>query len=127
MTRNLDDLIDAVAREMTEGASPVDLRARVMQEIDRGAEAKGSFQKWGWLAAAAGILLISYLAWPERQPAPPASEHAPVTASVPAEQPPPRVPSAVASEPGRPPRAVRPRATSTAAGDTVALIPALAE
>jgi hypothetical protein len=69
-----DRLIDDAAREMTAGPSPVDLRARVIEEI-RGTslqarpidEAKASSHKW-WLAAAAGMLLAAYLGWPAQQP-----------------------------------------------------------
>ena len=53
---------------MTAEPSPVDLRARVIEEIRVGGnEAKASYHKW-WLAAAAGILLAAYLGWPARQP-----------------------------------------------------------
>ena len=71
-----DRLIDDAARAMTAEPSPVDLRARVIEEIRvRGTslqarpinEAKASYHAW-WLAAAAGILLAAYLGWPARQP-----------------------------------------------------------
>jgi hypothetical protein len=79
MTDGLDRIIDDVAREMTEHPAPVDLRARVVSEI-RGTslqarlrdeahhrdEANASYYLAG-LAAAAGVILAMYLAWPVRQ------------------------------------------------------------
>jgi hypothetical protein len=68
---DLDSLIDAAACEMTTASSPVNLRARVLEEIARGTdEAEASYheppyRRW-WLAAAAGIVLAAYLSWPER-------------------------------------------------------------
>jgi hypothetical protein len=68
---DLDSLIDAAAREMTTAPPPVNLRARVLEEIGNGRdEAKASYHMspshmW-WLAAAAGIVLAAYLGWPER-------------------------------------------------------------
>jgi hypothetical protein len=66
----LDSLIDVAAREMTVAPSPIDLRARVVDEIRMG----GTSQLW-WLAAAASILLVLYVGWPALQlvdlPAPP--------------------------------------------------------
>jgi hypothetical protein len=55
----IDAAIDAVARQMTEGASPADLRARVLARV----EARGAAARWRsmWivspLAAAAVVLL----------------------------------------------------------------------
>jgi hypothetical protein len=83
MTDDLDRLIDSAAREMTDAPAPVDLRARVVAEISRQDEAKASFHKWGWLAAAAGIVLVVYLAWPDRQPAFPTPAVAPSAAHTP--------------------------------------------
>jgi hypothetical protein len=70
---DLDSIIDAAAREITAAPSPVDLRARVVREIqDRTAEAvrhRTGLRRpplWPLLAAAAGIVVVVYLAWPAR-------------------------------------------------------------
>jgi hypothetical protein len=144
MTRNLDDLIDSVAREMTEAPAPVDLRARVIAEVRHEGEAEASFHRsesrvrrtgaWGWkpvawLAAAAGILLAAYLTWPERQPAAPTIVQAPVRTQAPVEEPPTRrAPTTASPERGRAARGARaPRDVASAPEETVASIPALAE
>jgi hypothetical protein len=129
-----DRLIDDAARAMTAEPSPVDLRARVIEEI-RGTslqarhsgEAKASYYKlnhaW-WLAAAAGILLAAYLGWPARQPVElparvvewplPTQAPAPVIALVPR-----------ASTESAAPARTRPAAAPRAIEPTIASIPAL--
>lgn len=121
---------------MTAEPSPVDLRARVIEEI-RGTslqpggtglqarhidEAKASYHKW-WLAAAAGLLLAAYLGWPARQSVelprrvvewPLTQAPPPVIALVP------RAPTENAA-PARAPLAAAPRAI----GPAIASIPAL--
>jgi hypothetical protein len=115
-----DRLIDDAARAMTAEPSPVDLRARVIEEIRGTSRQPGG--AW-WLAAAAGILLAAYLGWPARQSVelprrvvewPLTQAPPPVIALVPG------APTENAA-PARAPRAAAPRAIEAA----IASIPAL--
>jgi hypothetical protein len=123
---DLDRLIDAAAREITTAPSPVDLRAKVMNEIRAGGtslqagqdEPKGSYHFW-WLAAAAGIVLAAYLGWPQR----PTVELPPPPVAVIHEGPPP-VP--MPTRPDRAPASRGPRTPATRVPEpTIVSIPAL--
>jgi len=61
----LDAAIDAVAREMTDAEPSVDLRANVLDAIERGGRRRApSFPRWAWAGAAAGLLLaVATVAW----------------------------------------------------------------
>jgi hypothetical protein len=70
---DIDSIIDAASREMTAAPSPVDLRGRVLRQIEdrtgEGVRHRPGLRRpplWPLLAAAASIVLAVYLTWPAR-------------------------------------------------------------
>ena len=73
MDDRLDDVIDSVAREMTDAEPSAGLRASVLDAIERdGRRQAPAVPRWAWAGAAAGLVLavatVGWLARPAQVP-----------------------------------------------------------